>query len=157
LLLRRTARQQRLLRMRGRSGRDGATAQRARREQRLPADPGRILAAPGYSAVSLARSVHRSPAHDRPVPSLRIAKRARSGPSGPQLRDRGPGGIPVHMVAGGAGPGEEPRGLDTIADAKSIDAVDACQANGGCFPEIDTNAFLFFQVLGPGMSPQGPA
>jgi len=46
---------------------------------------------------------------------------------------------------------------NTIAAAKSIAAVDACQANGGCFPEIDTNAFLFFQVLGPGMSPQGPA
>ena len=45
---------------------------------------------------------------------------------------------------------------NTIAAAKSIDAVDECQANGGCFPEIDTNAFLFFQVLGPGMSPEGP-
>ncbi len=45
---------------------------------------------------------------------------------------------------------------NTIAAAKSIDAVDACQANGGCFTEIDTNAFLFFQVLGPNMSPQGP-
>ena len=45
---------------------------------------------------------------------------------------------------------------NTIAAAKSIAAVDDCQANGGCFPEIDTNAFLFFQVLGPGMSPQGP-
>jgi hypothetical protein len=45
---------------------------------------------------------------------------------------------------------------NTIAAAKSIDAVDACQDNGGCFPEVDTNAFLFFQVLGPGMSPQGP-
>jgi len=46
---------------------------------------------------------------------------------------------------------------NTIAAAKSIDAVDACQASGGCFQENDTNAFLFFQVLGPGMSPQGPA
>jgi len=45
---------------------------------------------------------------------------------------------------------------NTIAAAKSIDAVDACQASGGCFTEVDTNAFLFFQVLGPGMSPQGP-
>ncbi len=43
-----------------------------------------------------------------------------------------------------------------IAAAKSIDAVDACQANGGCFEENETNAFLFFQVLGPGMSTQGP-
>ena len=46
---------------------------------------------------------------------------------------------------------------NTIAAAKSIAAVDDCQANGGCVPEADTNAFLFFQVLGPGMSPQGPA
>ena len=45
---------------------------------------------------------------------------------------------------------------NTIAAAKNIDAVDACQASGGCFEEVDTNAFLFFQVLGPGMSPQGP-
>ena len=45
---------------------------------------------------------------------------------------------------------------NAIAAAKSIDAVDACQASGGCFPENDTNAFLFFQVLGPNMSPEGP-
>jgi len=45
---------------------------------------------------------------------------------------------------------------NTIAAAKNIDAVDACQASGGCFEEVDTNAFVFFQVLGPGMSPQGP-
>jgi hypothetical protein len=45
---------------------------------------------------------------------------------------------------------------NTIAAAKNIAAVDACQASGGCFEEVDTNAFLFFQVLGPGMSPQGP-
>jgi len=45
---------------------------------------------------------------------------------------------------------------NTIAAAKNIAAVDDCQANGGCFQEIDTNVFLFFQVLGPGMSPQGP-
>src|SRR5215468_1434156 len=44
---------------------------------------------------------------------------------------------------------------NTIAAAKSIAAVDECQANGGCFEENDTNGFLFFQVLGPGMSPQG--
>ena len=49
------------------------------------------------------------------------------------------------------------RAWNTIAMAKDITAVDACQANGGCLPEVDTNAFLFFQVLGPGMSPQGPA
>jgi hypothetical protein len=45
---------------------------------------------------------------------------------------------------------------NTIAMAKDIASVDACQANGGCLPEVETNAFLFFQVLGPGMSPQGP-
>jgi hypothetical protein len=45
---------------------------------------------------------------------------------------------------------------NTIAMAKTIDSVDACQVNGGCLPEVETNAFLFFQVLGPGMSPQGP-
>ena len=45
---------------------------------------------------------------------------------------------------------------NAIVAAKSIDAVDACQENGGCFAENDTNAFLFFQVLGPGMSPEGP-
>jgi len=44
-----------------------------------------------------------------------------------------------------------------IATAKSITAVDACQASGGCAPEKETNAFVFFQVLGPGMSPAGPA
>ena len=43
-----------------------------------------------------------------------------------------------------------------IAKAKSIDQVDACQASNHCVPEADTNAFIFFQVLGPGMSPEGP-
>ena len=46
---------------------------------------------------------------------------------------------------------------NTIVAAKNIEAVDACQANGGCIPEVETNEFLFFQTLGPGMSPQGPA
>lgn len=46
---------------------------------------------------------------------------------------------------------------NTIVAAKNIAAVDACQTSGGCKPEVETNAFLFFQVLGPGMSPQGPA
>jgi len=46
---------------------------------------------------------------------------------------------------------------NTIAAAKSIDAVDACQKDGGCAPEAETNGFAFFQVLGPGMSPTGPA
>ncbi|MEA2551289.1 MAG: hypothetical protein QOE25_1058 [Actinomycetota bacterium] len=46
---------------------------------------------------------------------------------------------------------------NTIAAAKTIDSVDACQASGGCMTEADTTAFVFFQVLGPGMSPQGPA
>jgi hypothetical protein len=45
---------------------------------------------------------------------------------------------------------------NTIVAAKDITAVDACQTNGGCMPEVDTNAFVFFQVLGPGMTPQGP-
>ena len=45
---------------------------------------------------------------------------------------------------------------NTIVAAKTITAVDDCQTNGGCLPEVETNAFLFFQVLGPGMSPQGP-
>jgi hypothetical protein len=46
---------------------------------------------------------------------------------------------------------------NTIVAAKNIAAVDDCQTNGGCMPEVETNAFVFFQVLGPGMSPQGPA
>jgi len=46
---------------------------------------------------------------------------------------------------------------NTIAQAKDIESVDACQTDGGCYPEVETNAFLFFQVLGPGMSPTGPA
>ena len=46
---------------------------------------------------------------------------------------------------------------NNIANAKTIDAVDTCQANGGCAPEAETNGFAFFQVLGPGMSPTGPA
>lgn len=46
---------------------------------------------------------------------------------------------------------------NTIVAAKNIEAVDACQTNGGCRPEVETNEFLFFQTLGPGMSPQGPA
>jgi hypothetical protein len=44
-----------------------------------------------------------------------------------------------------------------IAAAKSADAMDACEAAGNCTSEFSTNAFVFFQVLGPGMSPQGPA
>jgi hypothetical protein len=43
-----------------------------------------------------------------------------------------------------------------IVAAKSEDAVQECQAAGNCTPDTPTNAFLFFQVLGPGMSPQGP-
>ena len=49
------------------------------------------------------------------------------------------------------------RAWNHIASAKTIDAVDACQASGHCRPEAESNAFVFFQVLGPGMSPQGPA
>jgi len=43
-----------------------------------------------------------------------------------------------------------------IVAAKSEAAVQACQAAGNCTPDNPTNTFLFFQVLGPGMSPQGP-
>ncbi|MEP6477416.1 MAG: hypothetical protein ABJC60_09105 [Actinomycetota bacterium] len=46
---------------------------------------------------------------------------------------------------------------NTIADTKTIESVDACQESGGCAPEAETNTFVFFQVLGPGMSPAGPA
>ena len=45
---------------------------------------------------------------------------------------------------------------NTIASMKSIEAVEACQDAGHCTPDRDTNGFIFFQVLGPGMSPQGP-
>jgi hypothetical protein len=44
-----------------------------------------------------------------------------------------------------------------IASAKVVDAMDACETAGNCTQEFATNAFVFFQVLGPGMSPQGPA
>jgi len=44
-----------------------------------------------------------------------------------------------------------------IASRKTIEASDHCQAVGHCAPEAESNAFVFFQVLGPGMSPQGPA
>lgn len=43
-----------------------------------------------------------------------------------------------------------------IATAKSAEAMDACEEAGNCTQEAETNAFVFFQVLGPGMSPQGP-
>jgi hypothetical protein len=44
-----------------------------------------------------------------------------------------------------------------IATAKSAEAMDACESAGNCSKEFATNAFIFFQVLGPGMSPHGPA
>jgi hypothetical protein len=44
-----------------------------------------------------------------------------------------------------------------IVRAKSESAVQACQAAGNCTPDIQTNLFLFFQVLGPGMSVTGPS
>ena len=44
-----------------------------------------------------------------------------------------------------------------LATAKSAEAMDACEEAGNCTQEAETNAFVFFQVLGPGMSPQGPA
>jgi len=49
------------------------------------------------------------------------------------------------------------RAWNHIASAKTIESVDGCQATGHCRPEAESNAFVFFQVLGPGMSPQGPA
>jgi hypothetical protein len=51
---------------------------------------------------------------------------------------------------------KSPSAWSAIAAAKSVDAVDACQESGNCTADIPTNAYLFFQVLGPGMSPQGP-
>jgi hypothetical protein len=44
-----------------------------------------------------------------------------------------------------------------IVQAKSETAVQACQAAGNCTPDIPTNGFLFFQVLGPGGSTTGPS
>jgi hypothetical protein len=46
---------------------------------------------------------------------------------------------------------------NAIVRAKSEAAVQACQAAGDCTPDVQTNLFLFFQVLGPGMSVSGPA
>ena len=43
-----------------------------------------------------------------------------------------------------------------IATAKTVEAMDACEETGNCTQEAETNAFVFFHVLGPGMSPQGP-
>jgi hypothetical protein len=43
-----------------------------------------------------------------------------------------------------------------IVDAKSEAAVQACQAAGDCTPDVPSNTFLFFQVLGPGGGVQGP-
>lgn len=44
-----------------------------------------------------------------------------------------------------------------IVKGKSETAVQACQAAGNCTSDIPTNGFLFFQVLGPGASTQGPS
>jgi hypothetical protein len=46
---------------------------------------------------------------------------------------------------------------NTIATKKSADAMDHCEAAGNCTSEIPTNILLFFQVLGRGGSPNGPA
>jgi hypothetical protein len=46
---------------------------------------------------------------------------------------------------------------NTIAKAKTAEAMDACESAGHCSKEFATNAYIFFQVLGPGGSPQGPA
>ena len=44
-----------------------------------------------------------------------------------------------------------------IAKKKSSAAMDHCEAVGHCTKEIGSNIMLFFQVLGPGGSPNGPA
>lgn len=46
---------------------------------------------------------------------------------------------------------------NAITAAKTHDAVAACQTANGCTADIATNLYLFFQVLGPGASPGGPA
>ncbi|MDP9295945.1 MAG: hypothetical protein M3O88_04520, partial [Actinomycetota bacterium] len=43
-----------------------------------------------------------------------------------------------------------------IASKKSDAALTACQNAGNCTDDIGTNILLFFQVLGPGMGPNGP-
>jgi hypothetical protein len=43
-----------------------------------------------------------------------------------------------------------------IANQKSDAALTACQNAGHCTDDIGTNIQLFFQVLGPGMGPNGP-
>jgi hypothetical protein len=44
-----------------------------------------------------------------------------------------------------------------LVAAKSVEAMDACETSNNCTSEAPTNAFVFFQVLGPNMSPTGPA
>jgi hypothetical protein len=43
-----------------------------------------------------------------------------------------------------------------LVAAKSWDALYACQLANNCTPDRPTNAYEWFQVLGPGMSPGGP-
>ena len=43
-----------------------------------------------------------------------------------------------------------------IATAKTVDAMDACEETGNCTQEAETDAFVFFQVLGPGMARRDP-
>jgi hypothetical protein len=43
-----------------------------------------------------------------------------------------------------------------LVAAKSADAMDACEEAHMCTSEVPTNAFIFFQVLGPGMGTGGP-
>lgn len=43
-----------------------------------------------------------------------------------------------------------------LVSARSREALQACQSSNNCSPDFPTNIFEFFQVLGPGMSPQGP-
>jgi hypothetical protein len=48
------------------------------------------------------------------------------------------------------------RAWNKIVAAKDIESVDACQEAGHCVEEAHTNAYIFFQVLGPGMGTHGP-
>jgi hypothetical protein len=49
------------------------------------------------------------------------------------------------------------RAWNAIVAAKSRAALLACERAGNCTRERPTNVYLFFQVLGPGMSTAGPA
>lgn len=44
-----------------------------------------------------------------------------------------------------------------LVAAKDQTAVQACQSAGDCTADVPSNLYLFFQVLGPGAGPGGPA